>query len=224
MAQALGNLPVEVRSLPDISLGQDNGEKVWKNRQNYLRELEKFHVYFAPRKYEGIGMTFLEAMAMGMCVVAENAPTANEYILSGKNGILYGGQEGKLYLPIRRSTRELCHLGMEARKTVRQIHTGWIRDRNRIGRVLQITSHRFRRKRGVPDPALLSASLEFANKPGRFWAYVSGKGGEIWRSQDQENRQKRAKGWQGLLRQGWRHPRKTFLAGLQRLASADFAD
>jgi glycosyltransferase involved in cell wall biosynthesis len=45
----------------------------------------------APRRYEGIGMAFLEAMAMEMCVVAENQSTANEYILSGKNVILYGG-------------------------------------------------------------------------------------------------------------------------------------
>ena len=46
-------------------------------------------------------MAFLEAMAMGMCVVAENQPTANEYILSGQNGILYGGDQEKIYQPRR---------------------------------------------------------------------------------------------------------------------------
>ncbi|NCY21279.1 glycosyltransferase [bacterium] len=221
MARALGNLPVEVRSLPDVSLVQGSGEKIWKNRQDYLKELQKFHVYFAPRKYEGIGMTFLEAMAMGMCVVAENAPTANEYILSGRNGILYGSQGGKLFLPVHRSPEELCRLGMEARKTVRQVHDSWIRDRGQIAQVLHLTSKRFCRNRGDPNPALFHASLEFGNEPGRFWAMVSGRGGQIWRSRDQEKRQARAKGWRGFLRQSWRHPRKTVLAGLQRLASAD---
>lgn len=45
--------------------------------------------YAAPRKYEGIGMSFLEAMAMGRCVIAPNYPTMNEYIEDGVNGILY---------------------------------------------------------------------------------------------------------------------------------------
>ncbi len=46
-------------------------------------------VYVAPREYEGIGMSFLEAMAMGKAVVAVNNPTMNEYIEHGKNGFLF---------------------------------------------------------------------------------------------------------------------------------------
>ena len=38
---------------------------------------------------EGIGMSFLEAMALGQCVVAPDAPTMNEYISNGTNGLLY---------------------------------------------------------------------------------------------------------------------------------------
>lgn len=45
--------------------------------------------YIAPRLYEGIGMSFLEAMAMGRCVIAPNTPTMNEYIIDGVNGVLY---------------------------------------------------------------------------------------------------------------------------------------
>lgn len=45
--------------------------------------------YFAPRRYEGIGHGFLEAMATGRCVVAPNKPTMNEYIDDGENGLLY---------------------------------------------------------------------------------------------------------------------------------------
>lgn len=46
-------------------------------------------IYIAPREYEGIGMSFLEAMAMGKAVIAINNPTMNEYIRHGKNGYLF---------------------------------------------------------------------------------------------------------------------------------------
>lgn len=45
--------------------------------------------YIAPRSYEGIGLSFLEAMAMGKIVIANNAPTMNEYIQHNKNGFLF---------------------------------------------------------------------------------------------------------------------------------------
>lgn len=46
-------------------------------------------VYFAPRRYEGIGQAVLEALALGLCVVAPDAPTMNEYIIHGETGLLY---------------------------------------------------------------------------------------------------------------------------------------
>lgn len=46
-------------------------------------------LYMAPRPTEGIGMSFLEAMALGRCVVAPDLPTMNEYIRHGENGLLY---------------------------------------------------------------------------------------------------------------------------------------
>lgn len=45
-------------------------------------------IYVAPRYLEGIGMSFLEAMAAGKLVIANNKPTMNEYIKNGKTGIL----------------------------------------------------------------------------------------------------------------------------------------
>lgn len=46
-------------------------------------------IYIAPREYEGIGMSFLEAMAMGKAVIAVDNPTMNEYIEHGVNGFLF---------------------------------------------------------------------------------------------------------------------------------------
>ncbi|RMH92273.1 glycosyltransferase [Stutzerimonas zhaodongensis] len=51
--------------------------------------LEKANVFFASRMEEGIGQSFLEALARGQCVVAPNNGTMNEYILHGMNGLLY---------------------------------------------------------------------------------------------------------------------------------------
>ena len=61
----------------------------YDRREDMLRDMESCAFYMAPRLYEGIGMSFLEAMAMGRCVVAPDNPTMNEYITHGVNGFLY---------------------------------------------------------------------------------------------------------------------------------------
>jgi len=64
-------------------------------KEDYLAQLSGANVFFAPRLYEGIGMPFIEAMTMGMVVVAPDHPTMNEYIVDGKNGLLYDMQDLK---------------------------------------------------------------------------------------------------------------------------------
>lgn len=59
------------------------------DRDVYLERLSKCGIVIAPRRKEGIGMAFLEAMAMGKCVVANNDATMNEYIKDGETGILF---------------------------------------------------------------------------------------------------------------------------------------
>ncbi|MCL2050585.1 MAG: glycosyltransferase [Lachnospiraceae bacterium] len=63
-------------------------------RQLYNIMMES-SLYLAPRLREGIGMGFLEAMAMGRCVIAPNNPTMNEYIENGVTGYLYDFDEPK---------------------------------------------------------------------------------------------------------------------------------
>ena len=58
-------------------------------RTDFHRLLTECGVFFAPRQYEGIGMSFLEAMSLGKCVVSPDSPTANEYIQHGVTGLLY---------------------------------------------------------------------------------------------------------------------------------------
>ncbi len=69
--------------------------KWFEKKQDLIDTIEKSVYYVAPRKYEGIGMSFLDAMAMGRCVIAPNYPTMNEYIKDGVTGILYDYENPK---------------------------------------------------------------------------------------------------------------------------------
>ena len=58
-------------------------------RDVYLNRVAKCEIMIAPRRKEGIGMVFLEAVAMGKCVAAHDDATMNEYIDDGNSGILF---------------------------------------------------------------------------------------------------------------------------------------
>jgi len=77
----------------------------------YRRKLSGCDIFFAPRRMEGIGMSFLEAMAMGLCVVAPDGPTMNEYICHGVNGFLYDPDA-----PREIDLRSYQTVGQEAKK------------------------------------------------------------------------------------------------------------
>ncbi len=79
-------------------------------------------VYFAPRVREGIGMSYLEAMAMGLLVVAPALPTHDEYVVSGVNGLLYDPER-----PIALDFSRRRALGARARESVERGHERWLR-------------------------------------------------------------------------------------------------
>ena len=90
-------------------------------REEHLKLLSSCNVFIAPRRLEGIGLTFLEAMAMGLTVVAPDRPTMNEYIEHGVNGYLYD--------PLKPGTVELSGssaVGVRARQSVFEGHQEWL--------------------------------------------------------------------------------------------------
>jgi GT2 family glycosyltransferase len=87
----------------------------------YAAALRNTNVFFAPRPNEGIGMSVLEAMASGHCVVAPDAPTMNEYISNGANGLLY--------VPGRRTRLDFARaraIGARARESIERGHERWL--------------------------------------------------------------------------------------------------
>lgn len=92
----------------------------FENKEDFFQVLEKANVLFAPRSVEGIGQSFLEAMARGQCVVAQDNGTMNEYILHGLNGLLYDKDS-----PQPLDFSRVPELGANARKTIKYGHSYW---------------------------------------------------------------------------------------------------
>ena len=93
----------------------------FKSREAYLQALARCTVYIAPRESEGIGLSFIEALSMGLCVVAPDAPTMNEYIQDGVNGILYDPQN-----PMALSFTDVDAIGARAEALGKQAHESWL--------------------------------------------------------------------------------------------------
>ena len=71
-------------------------ETKYTTRKEYFDLLSQANIFISPRKKEGIGLSFIEAMAMGMVVIGYNNPTMNEYIKNGVNGYLFDRNTKKI--------------------------------------------------------------------------------------------------------------------------------
>ena len=135
----------------------------FENKDDFLRVLQKANVFFAPRLTEGIGQSFLEAMARGQCVVAPNRGTMNEYIVHGVNGILYE-PEDVASLDFSRA----FELGKNAYESVRAGRQQWEAAEKRIVEFILTPNSEFYLKR-----KLLPLSLQRAIN--LFRAYFPGR-------------------------------------------------
>ena len=64
-------------------------KKSFLPKKEYLNLLRDCDVFVCPRKQEGIGMSFLEAMSMGKYIISYNDATMKDYILNRKIGFLF---------------------------------------------------------------------------------------------------------------------------------------
>lgn len=100
------------------------------SRPAYDRLLERSNIFIAPRRYEGIGLSMLEAMARGMTVIALDHPTMNEYIKNDLNGLLCSEDFRTVNL------EKIQQLGTQARADSMQGWKQWQLDQTRLYTIL----------------------------------------------------------------------------------------
>ena len=61
----------------------------FESQDEYTQLLHKTDLYIAPRQKEGIGLSFIEALADGCVVAAYDEATMNEYVTDGTDGWLF---------------------------------------------------------------------------------------------------------------------------------------
>ncbi|MEI8061185.1 MAG: glycosyltransferase [Candidatus Berkelbacteria bacterium] len=105
------------------------------SQQKYRQLLQKSNIFIAPRRKEGIGMSFLEAMTFGQCIIAFNESTMNEYIESGKNGILVNDYDSEVDLS------DFSKLGKNSRKFCLDGYREWSSKRQNIVKFPKIRDH-----------------------------------------------------------------------------------
>lgn len=92
----------------------------YPTHEDYLNAINRCQYFLAPRLYEGIGMSFLEAMGSGLCVLSPNRATMNEYIVDGKNGILFDS-----YDELSKKIIDIETISRNARQTYLTIQAKW---------------------------------------------------------------------------------------------------
>ena len=150
----------------------------FESRQEMERVSQACGLYFAPRTYEGIGMSFLEAMAAGQCVIAPDRPTMNEYITHGVTGFLYD--------PKRPAPLDLGDVPRIQRQTLAYMAQGYERWQRERGSLLTLLEAPVRPR---PARAWMSLALHCALHPFqatrgfRQWAFSLRLRRKEWRIQ-----------------------------------------
>jgi hypothetical protein len=107
----------------------------WFDKQgDYKETLSKSNVFIAPRRAEGIGLSFIEAMADGMLVVACDYPTHDEYVANWVNGVLFN-PENVGYTNFDHA-EQLARFGWQ---TARDGHRRWLESLPKLFAFLQAT-------------------------------------------------------------------------------------
>jgi Glycosyl transferase family 2/Glycosyl transferases group 1 len=86
----ISNSPESAITPTPSEIQQKNfSQSIWfEKKADLIATLNKFNLFFLPREREGIGFSFLDAMANGMVPIGFNFPTYSEYVIDGINGFI----------------------------------------------------------------------------------------------------------------------------------------
>jgi len=99
----------------------------WLSKKDYNRLLSSCNIFIAPRQAEGIGISFIEALSQGMCIIAPDNSTMNEYIVHERNGLLYD-----LKNPRELNLSNLAEMRENAIKTAEEDYELWGKTKDKI--------------------------------------------------------------------------------------------
>ncbi|MDD5216873.1 MAG: glycosyltransferase [Candidatus Omnitrophica bacterium] len=125
--ETVGHNAIRLPSKEDVQKYHIQFVEGWLEKEEYFDMINHCNVFIGSRKTEGIGLSFLEAMARGICVVAPDLPIANEYIVNGYNGLLYDLSKPK---PL-----DFTHIQTLRRNALKTIERGcetWEQEKNSI--------------------------------------------------------------------------------------------
>lgn len=114
-------------SIEDIDKYKITFSDWFSDKNKYKEIMYSKQIYIAPRIKEGIGLSFLEAMAAGLVVVAPNLPTMSEYIVNAENGYLYDP-----YHPVPIRFGNLARVAQNAKDTMLCGQKAWAIDKGKI--------------------------------------------------------------------------------------------
>ncbi len=114
-------------SIEDINRYRMTFSDWFSSKDEYQKNMSSKQIYIAPRMREGIGLSFLEAMAAGRVVVAPNLPTMNEYITHMENGYLYDP-----YTPAPIGFKNLNRIAENALSTIIEGQRSWEIEKGKI--------------------------------------------------------------------------------------------
>ncbi|MGB3973540.1 MAG: glycosyltransferase [Peptococcia bacterium] len=110
-----------VRFCPDVEMNfvKKDSNKIkfvsgWLSKKKYFGLFDSCNVFVAPRVSEGIGFSFLEAMARGLIVLGNNDSTMNEYVTDSVDGFLFNYKK-PVCLNLGSFKLDLVKKNMEAR-------------------------------------------------------------------------------------------------------------
>jgi len=121
------NCKINLPSKEDIARYNIQIVNNWLNKEEYIKLLSSCNIFIAPRQFEGIGMSFIEALSCGMCVIAPNNSTMNEYIIHGRNGLLYN-----LKNPKELDLSNLAEMRKNTAKTAKEGYELWKKTKHEI--------------------------------------------------------------------------------------------
>jgi glycosyltransferase involved in cell wall biosynthesis len=94
--------------------------------EKYLEYVQRCNIFVAPRKKEGIGMSFIEALSMGKVVIGYDDATLNEYITHDTDGYLFKKNPSFLDLS------NIENIKLNSKTRYEEGYKAWQRDKDQI--------------------------------------------------------------------------------------------